>query len=350
MAMSTSRRRLLSLLPGLALFPALRASAHGVSLDLHHPLPAESAFHKEFLAPWVQKVEAEAGGRVRFHPHASSTLGGSAESLYDQARDGGTDVVWGPVRVAADHLPALTVLGFPFMVRSATGASRAASEYARINDLADRDFDGTRVIAVHVGDPGQLHWSRAPEGSDPVGRRVAIASTADGAVLAAMGATPVETDPARMAEALQAGTVDGVVLPWSQLAPHGVDPLARAHTEFGVGQPGLSCTVYVFAVSAGSFRGLADDLKAVFDGNSGTETAAWLGRVMDTAAARARKAAVDRGDVIRVVTADERGKWQQAARTAIDAQARALERGGVKIKRLLESAREQLGDYDKAPR
>jgi hypothetical protein len=46
------------------------AGAHGVSLDLHHEQPAASAFHTGFLLPWVQKVEQDAGGRIRFHPHA----------------------------------------------------------------------------------------------------------------------------------------------------------------------------------------------------------------------------------------------------------------------------------------
>lgn len=344
------RRRVVGLCMGAALLPAYDALAHGVSLDLHHPLPAESPLQSEFLLPWIQKVEAEAGGRVRFHPHAQSMLGGSAESLYDQARDGNTDVVWGPVQVSAEHLPALTVFRFPLLVRSATGASRAVSEYARVNDLPDRDFDGTRVLAVHVGDPGQLHWAKAPAGADVAGKRVGVSSPADAALLTAMGAIAVSLKPPGMAEALKGGTVDGVVLPWSQLAPVGIDTLVRAHTDFGAGQGGFGATVYVFAMSSGSFRGLGDDLKAVFGANSGTDTAGSLGRLYDTMAARARKAAVDRGDAVHSVTAEERAKWQQAARGVINDQAKALEQRGVKARMLLESAREQLSDFDKAPK
>lgn len=347
---TTLRRRVAALSTALVLLPVHDALAHGVSLDLHHPLAAESAFQAEFLGPWIQKVEAEAGGRVRFHPHARSTLGGTAESLYDQARDGSTDVVWGPVQVSAEHLPALTVFRFPFLVRSATGASRAVSEYARVNDLPDRDFDGTRVLAVHVGDPGQLHWAKPPVGADVSGRRVGVSSPADAALLTAMGATAVSLEPEKMSEALKGGAVDGVVLPWSQLGPTGVESLVRSHVDFGAGQGGLGATVYVFAMSAGSFRGLGDDLKAVFGANSGTDTAGSLGRLFDTAAARARKAAVDRGDAVHAVTPEERSKWQQAARAVVDAQAKALEQRGVKARLLLDSAREQLGDFDKAPK
>lgn len=350
MVSSPERRRLAGMLLGLLLVPSHQAFAHGVSLDLHHPWPAESAWHREFLVPWIDKVEAEAGGRMRFHPHAGSTLGGQAESLHDQARDGGTDVVWAPVRATADRFPALSVFEFPFMVRTATGGSRAVSEYARINDLPDRDFDGTRVLAVHVGDPAQLHWVKPPEGADLGGRRVAVASAQDGAVIAAMGGVPVETDAAGMAEALKSGRADGALLSWSQAAQSGVDRVAKAHTDFGPNQAGVSSTVYVFAMSTGSFRGLPDDLKAVVNANSGAETAAWLGRVMDAAAARARKAAADRGDIVRVVTPEERDKWRQAARPVTDARIRALEQGGVKVKLLLDSAREQLNDFDKAPK
>jgi TRAP-type C4-dicarboxylate transport system substrate-binding protein len=333
---------------GLALLPAQDADAHGVSLDVHHALPADSAFHRKFLVPWTQKVEQESGGRIRFHLHPASTLGDATGDLYEQVREGGTDIAWTPVRPGGERFRGVAVIEFPFMVRSARGASRAVWEYVRVNDLAERDFDGVRLVAVHVSDGSQLHWG-GKEPADLAGRRVAVATPDEGALLATMGAVPVEMPPARMADALGNGSAEGALLPWERASALGIDRVARTHAEFGPDNAGLTSTLFAFVMHPASYASLADDLKAVINANSGIETAAWLGRVMDEAAAGARRAAIARGDLTRVITPAERDRWRQAARAVTQARAAALEQDGVRLRPLIDSLREQLQGFDASP-
>jgi TRAP-type transport system periplasmic protein len=342
--------RLLQCLAGAVLAVAALGdvAAHGVSLDFHHAVPESSAFHKGFLLPWVEKVERDAGGRIRFHPHAASTLGGDPEGLYAKAADGDADVVWVPVRPSTTQFGALAVFTLPFTVHHAQGGSRAVSEFVRVNDLQDRDFDGVRVIAAHVGDGAQLHWAKAADaGADPAGRRIAAGSAVEAAVLTAMGASASVMTTAQMADGLKSGALDAVLLPWEQAASSGLDRTTQAHVEFGPDGTGLASSTYVLAMSTSSFRALADDLKAAVNANSGIETAAWLGRVLDVAAASARKAAVVRGDVVRTVTAEELVRWRQAAAQATAARLADLEKAGVRVRPLLDSARERLQEFDK---
>lgn len=342
--------RLLQCLAGamLAVAALHDVGAHGVSLDVHHALPEASAFHTGFLLPWVEKVERDAGGRMRFHLHAASTLGGDPEGLYAKAADGDADVVWVPVRPSTAQFGSLAVFTLPFSVHRAQGGSRALSEFVRVNDLQDRDFDGVRVIAAHVGDGAQLHWAKAADAAaDPAGRRIAAASAGEAAVLTAMGARASVMTTAQMADGLKSGALDAVLLPWERAATAGIDRATQAHVEFGPDGTGLVSATYVLAMSTSSFRGLADDLKAAVNANSGIETAAWLGRVLDVAAAAARKAAAARGDALRTVTADEQARWRQAAAEAAAALLADLEKAGVRVRPLLDSARERLQEFDK---
>ena len=167
-------------------------------------------------------------------------------------------------------------------------------------------------------------------------------------MLAAMGAVSVEMPMSKMAEAVSGGAVDGALLSWTDAQVAGVDRAARSHTEFGPGNGGLASSLHVLVMSAGSFGALPDDLKAVVNANSGAETAAWLGRVMDDAATQARKAAVARGDAIRVLTREERDRWIVAARTVANARIDALEQADVRMKGLVERLREQLREFDAA--
>jgi len=345
--MMLGRLRLCILGAALAVAAVQEVSAHGVSLDFHDALPADSAFHTGFLLPWVQKVEQDAGGRMRFHPHAASTPGGATDDLYGKVQEGEFDVIWAPVRTSAQQ-GSLAVFALPFMVHGAQGGSRALSEFVRINDLQDRDFDGVRVIAVHVGDGAQLHWRQAADAdAAPTGRRIAAASEREVALLKAMGAEASVMNPAQIAEALKGGTLDAVLLPWERAAA-GIDRLTRAHVAFGSHGMGITSSVFVLAMSTSSFRGLADDLKAAVSANSGIDTAAWLGRVMEAAAGAACKAAVGRGDVVRVITPEELVRWREAAVRVIAATVADLEAAGVRARPLLDSARERLREFDPA--
>jgi TRAP-type transport system periplasmic protein len=44
--------------------------------------------------PWMDKVEKESGGRIKFEAYPAMQLGGTPAQLYDQARDGVVDVTW----------------------------------------------------------------------------------------------------------------------------------------------------------------------------------------------------------------------------------------------------------------
>ena len=322
--------------------------AHGVSLDLHHPYPVDSAFHQKFLLPWTQKVEKEAGGRIRFHLHPGVSQTDGAGNLYDQVREGKTDIVWTRIQPSVERFPRLSVFEYPFMVRRAEGASRALAEYVRMNDLADRDFDGVRLLAVHAGDGSQLHWRAQPGGAAAglTSLRVAVSTPVEESVLQALGATPVRTAPARIAEALTSGSLDGALLSWERAGALGVDRAAGFHEEFGPANAGLTSAVYVLAMNPDSYRGLPEDLRAVFDANSGPDVAAWLGRVLDEAAGAARSAAQRQGDAFRVVAAEETDRWRTAAKSAADARTQALEQAGARMQTLMNSANAYLKRFD----
>jgi len=318
-------------------------AAHGVSLDLHHPLAADSAFHRAFLVPWARKVAQDSGNRINIHLHAASAGPVAAKGLYEQVEDGDADLVWVPIHTSVERFPRLGIVDAPFLAHTAQGASRAVSEYVRINDLVDRDLGGVRVLAVHVADGTQLHWSgfAATPSAEVAGKRIAVASPVDAALLAALGATALQVPAARVTSMVREGAAEGALLPWSEASG-----LAGTHVEAGPGSAGMTSALFLLAMSPASYRTLPDDLKAVIEANSGKETAAWIGRVLDEAAAESRKAAVARGDAVRAMTAAERDRWMQAARKLNEARTAALAQAGIGVRPLIESAHEQLQTFD----
>ena len=333
----------------LAVLPVSHAAAHGVSLKLHHPYSADSAFHRNFLLPWTAKVEQQSGGRIRFHLYPDSPSGESGLGLYDSVREGdAVHVAWTPVPVSPQHFPRLTAMQQPFTVRGAEGGSRAMWEYTVANDVLDRDFDEVRVLAMHFGDAARLHFGKAfpTAPTDMGGRRIAAVAPADAELLKAAGAEPVLLSADRVVAAVEEGAVDGALLSWERTTAVGLDRIVRSHVDLRAGTPGMTSAAFVLVMGVRTFRSLPDDLKTVVEANSGRETSAWLGRVLDEAGVQARAAAVARGDSVRTMTQQEEDRWLAAARSVSNAQAAALERTNVRASPLFESAREQLQEFD----
>ncbi len=126
---SRTRRHLAIALGCLVLpLPASTASAHGVTLKVQHDLPADSAFHTQFLVPWTQKLEKESAGRLRFRLLPAAQAGGGAPQLYDQVVEGEADIVWTGIGHTPARFPAVEVFELPLAANSAQGSSRALWE------------------------------------------------------------------------------------------------------------------------------------------------------------------------------------------------------------------------------
>ena len=136
-------------------------------------------------------------------------------------------------------------------------------------------------------------------------------------LLDTLGATPVGMPVPAVPEALSRGVIDGTVIPWEITRPLHIADLVERHTNF-TAKRGLYTAVVIFSMNKNSYDALAPDLQAVIDANSGLETSAWAGRVMEEGDALARQIAVDKGNTIIILDAAETARWQAAAQAVSD--------------------------------
>lgn len=323
-------------------------SGHGVTLKVHHGLPADSAFHTQFLVPWTQKLEKESAGHLRFRLFPALQMGGAAPDLYDQVKEGVADIVWTGVGYTPARFPAVEVFELPLTANSAQGSSRALWEYVRLNELSRKEFDGVRLLAVGRHDAPQLHMrnKRVQALADLAGLKIATPARSAGSFLSALGAAPVEMPATRAGAALSSGAVDGVLLPWDAVTALGIGELVKYHTQLDPQSPWLYSAVFVLAMNPATYKSLPEDLRKVISANSGADTSAWLGAVFDAAAASARQLAVDRGDAIDELPAAALVSWREPAQAMVEDWIKDLDGRGLKGRALVESARASLAEYD----
>ena len=279
------------------------ALSQEVTLRFQHFLSPKGSVPKYFMVPWAEKIEKESGGRLKIEIYPAMQLGGKPPALYDQIRDGVIDGGWAIPAYTPGRFPESEVFELPFMTSmSAEASSKAAWDFTE-KYMGER-FSDVHLLAVHVHGPGVIHKKGEPitKIADFNGLKLRGPSRQANKLLEAVGATPVGMPLPSFPEALSKGIVDGGVIPWEIVPPLKVHELADSHTQIG-GDRALYNTYFIWAMNKDSYNALPDDLKAILDANSGTDTSGWAGRGMDLGDDTGEKIVMDRGN--KVVTLDE---------------------------------------------
>ena len=143
--------------------PALAGLAQQtVTLKFHTFMAPQSNVWLNMHKPWMDKVEKDSGGRIKFEAYPAMQLGGTPVQLYDQAKDGVVDIVWTLPGNTAGRFPRIEVFELPFMMNNAEATSKAYWEYVqthgagRVQGHAGHCAAGARPRHVpHQGQAGQ---------------------------------------------------------------------------------------------------------------------------------------------------------------------------------------------------
>jgi len=310
-----------------------------VTLKFHTFMAPMSNVWLGMHKPWMEKVEKESGGRIKFEAYPAMQLGGTPVQLYDQARDGVVDIVWTLPGNTAGRFPRIEVFELPFMMNNAEATSKAYWEYFQTQ--CPDEFKETQVLALHVHGPGMFHTvaKQVKSAADLRGMKVRGPTRQVTKLLGSLGAIPVGMPLPQIPDALSKGTIEGCVIPWEVVPSVKVHELTKFHSEFPASSPALYTTTFVMTMNKARYEGLAPDLKKVIDANSGLATSAWLGKTQQGNDVPGRKPAVDRGNTLYTFTAEQTQEFVKLS-SAIDEEWVAdMDKRGFKGKDLLATAK-----------
>src|SRR6478609_1354865 len=319
--------------------PALSGLAQqSVTLKFHTFMAPQSNVWLSMHKPWMDKVEKDSGGRIKFEGYPAMQLGGTPVQLYDQARDGVVDVVWTLPGNTAGRFPRIEVFELPFIMSNAEATSKAYWEY--VQTMAPDEFKETQVIALQVHGPGVIHTAERPVRSvgDMKGLKVRAPTRQVNKLVGALGATPVGMPLPQIPDALSKGTINGCVIPWEVVPSVKVHELTKYHAEFDPAGGALYTTTFVMCMNKARYNSLPPDLKKVIDANSGMATSGWLGKVQQAGDAAGRKAAVDHGNTIFTVGPSEAQEFRRRSREIEVEWVQDMNKRGFDGRKLLDTA------------
>ena len=320
--------------------PQLAALAQQtVTLKFHTFMAPLSSVWLTMHKPWMDKVEKDSGGRIKFEAYPAMQLGGTPAQLYDQARDGVVDIVWTLPGTTSGRFPRIEVFELPFMMNNAEATSKAYWEYFK-TECPD-EFKDVHVLALHVHGPGLFHAvpKQIKVPADLRGMKVRGPTRQITRMLGVLGATPVGMPLPGIPDALSKGTIDACVIPWEVVPAVKVDELAKYHSEFDDKGPALYTTTFVMAMNKPKYESLSPDLKKVIDENSGLATSAWLGKVQQGNDPKGRQAALDHGGIIYTFPSAERDEFIKLSAPVAQEWVADMDKRGFNGKALLASAK-----------
>ena len=260
-----------AMVSGLALAPTA-ATSQEVTLRLHTFLPPVANPVKHFLIPWAQKVEKDSGGRIKVQVYPSMQLGGKAEQILSQVKDGVVDVAWGLPGFQPGLMPKLEIFELPFLHRSTQATVMSLQDY--VPKHMQKDFADYHVLLVHCH-AGALFMTKDPitKVEDFKGMKLRSYSRTNAWILEALGATPLQVALPELAPMLAKGTVTGSILPYEIAPAVKMQDLTDYFTTLAPPQPRLSTAIFTFLMNKKKYESLPPDLKKVIDDNSGRNLA-----------------------------------------------------------------------------
>lgn len=322
------------------------ASAAEYKFKIHVQTPSVAPLNKYLLEPFAKALEKDSGGRIEAQVYPSMSLGGRPPQVFDQIKDGITEIGWTLPGYSGGRFPLTTVFELPFMVTTADATTQAFQEFAG-KHLMD-EYKDVHPLLFHTAARFKIHMVKSPitKVADFNGRKVRATNRAMGDFLKLLGATPVHMPVPSVPQALSKRVVEGAILPWEIVIPFKIQQLAPYHSLIE-GRNGFIAATFFMGMNKKAYNQLPGDLKKVVDKNSGMNTAKWIGALYDKLEAGGAAKAKKRGNKFNVLPPGEIAKMKVAAARVQQAWVDDVTKKGHDGKALLAEAKALIDKYTK---
>jgi TRAP-type transport system periplasmic protein len=227
-------KRILAAMLIAAPLAAAPARAEPITLKLNSPAPPWSYVNKEVLTPWAEAVAADSDGTLKVQTFYGGTLGTFANT-YDRVADQVVDIGFILTAFAAGKIRQQDVAALPFEAENAILASTALwNIYAK--GITNKELDAVKPLGLWTFPNAAFHLREPIRTLDDFKGKKLIASNAIAAkIIGALGATPISFRPDEAYTAIQRGTTDGVLMPFTGMETFKVHEVTKHHLDAALG-------------------------------------------------------------------------------------------------------------------
>ncbi len=257
-------------------------------------VPEQSVGIRTVIKPWMDAVEAELPPGIRFQGYWGGSLGRDAFAQYDLVKHGVLDLAWVLPGYTAGQFPQIDIIELPYLARSATEAAIAGWRL-HAEGLID-GTDDVQVIGIWSTDVASIQSVQPLNAlTDVKNQKIRTAGAVQAKFINLLGGVSETMSAIEMNEAIQRGSIDGVVQAWSGIRTFRTDRLMRSSYEAPLG-----ALPFMLLMNRKAWDKLSPEVQAIFMKHGGESLARRAGEQYDAIAdgIRADPFVVDRYDIV----------------------------------------------------
>ena len=239
-------------------------------------------FITDEIERWTKEIADKSGGRVKTDVFPSSQMG-PAPRQYDLVRTGVADFAFVLLGATPGRFPLSELSQVPSLFPSAYSASVALQD--TYDKYLRKEFADVKMLYLFCG-PALPMLTRKPIKTlaEANGLRIRQPDPMHALLIQAIGGAPTAVSPGDVADALQKGVVDGVIMGYSGATSFQLHHVARYSTEWNTG---VVC--FAMVMNQASYDKLPADIKKPIDDTTGMVGAMRGGGYFDRDDIKSRK-------------------------------------------------------------
>lgn len=329
----------LTVLGSFAVLDSASADDKIYTLKLSHFIPPVHQQHAVTFVEWAEELDEKSNGRLKLEIFPAQQMGTVAEQ-YNLARRGDADIAFVLHGIPAGRFPLTELTHLPFLFHSAEQASQVLMDL--VPDYLAAEHKGVRILYLLAHAPGLIHTRekavRAPQ--DLAGLRIRHPSSVVGELLAAWGAAPQGLPPGQIAENLDKGVIDGLVMPYDGVLGFRLGPHVKYSTElFGY------INTFAVVMNPDSYENLPADLQQLIDATTGKAAAKLAGQRWDEVEGPGKQYMQESGVEIVELSDEQRAAFAQAAAAVIEKRLADTEAQGLPAREFYARLQELAAKY-----
>lgn len=267
--------------------------------------PPQGPIH-ESLVEWVAAVNADGAGVVQIDYREGFTMVNPG-NFYDRVKDGVVEIAWGTLTAIGGRFPLSSVVELPYLTTTSEASSVAFWRMYEEGFL-DTEFHDIVPLITVVFPQSPVHLREPISNLDSLeGLQIIAGTETSAAVISALGAAPLSIGLADAYEAIQRGTADGRIIPWTAFPAFRLAEVTNYHIEAPIGT-----VVGMVFINREVWDGLTDAERDVLLRNSGEARSRSTARVVDALGERVRaQMASDSAHQVVQPSAEQSAAWQE---------------------------------------
>jgi TRAP-type C4-dicarboxylate transport system substrate-binding protein len=308
-------------------------------LKYGHWVPPKHPISTVSVAGWIEAVERDSGGTIKFAVFPAGQLG-KPQDHFDLAQKGIADVTWHNPGFNPGRFPIFGAVEIPMMVKDTLAGAAVLTDWYR--PYAEKEMAGVKFCYASMMYPLGFHGTKKIEKpSDLKGMKIRPSTAAEAMYIKQAGGAAVPGAFPTTRDLIGKGVADGTSGTFGSLMAFGIDKVTSHHLAIPFAAAG-----YVVVINKGKYESMSPKQKAAIDknctGEAGTKFTAPL-HAFEEGGMKKLIARKDPGRTIVLPTPEIMDAWRVGVAPVREAWAKeASAKGGIDANKALDELRAAL--------